>query len=541
MSATFDATTTAAYEAATTAQDRAAAIVASLTGTITVTVYNGSNAAMGTGTMAAPWATAVAGVVVLGEVSSFTVGTTATPDADWYIRFQNADVSRWARGSFGLADSGQDFTWSLPAWTATDTGTIGTATIVCSGNAAPVFTVAPTAASIAATGGTIQFTATDPDGGTILYSLTTTRSGITINSSTGLVTVTAAAAATSGNIVVQASDGILTTSATCAVTVSGYGTIKWHPGHGLKAYDDVGKTDALTISDRTAVYPYLTTSDRITFVFLGNRWGRSNPAGSTFTWTVIDALLDALPTGKRAILSFDYKAFAGGVTTYLCPSDLEESHLYVIEGSQSMVAVWRQSVMDRFIAYIQAAGIKYNSDQRVEGVTWSETASGAFAALAADYSRSALATQLKRLYTAAAAAFPNTNVFADMNSLSGELGGATGLLEYAYQAGIGMAGPDAKPETANTIFTGVTSASEVPVRDYRGLMANHQIASSPTLTEEGPPANIIDWAQSHGVTHMPWYPTHGTYNWSSILAAINADTNWLNACPIVYGGTCDGS
>lgn len=541
MSATFDAATTAAYQAATTAAARAAAIVASLTGTISVKVFNGSNVEMGAGTMAAPWSTASGGVVTLGEVASFEVGTTGTPDAGWYIRFQNGDATRWVRGSFGLLGSGQDFTWSLATWEVGQAGNIGTATIIASGNEAPVFTVAPTSASIASTGGTIQFTAADPEGGSIFYSLTTTRAGITISPTAGLVTVTAAAAGTSGNIVVQASDGILTASATCAVTVSGYGTIKWHPGHGLKAYDDVGKTDALTISDRTAVYPYLTTSDRITFVFLGNRWGRSNPAGSTFTWTVIDALLDALPTGKRAILSFDYKAFAGGVTTYLCPSDLEESHLYVIEGSQSMVAVWRPAVMDRFIAYIQAAGARYNSDPRVEGISWSETASGAFAALAADYSRSALATQLKRLYTAAAAAFPNTNVFADMNSLSGELGGATGLLEYAYQAGIGMAGPDAKPETANTIFTGVTSAGEVPVRDYRGLMANHQIASSPTLTEEGPPANIIDWAQSHGVTHMPWYPTHGTYNWSSILAAINADTNWLNACPIVYGGTCDGS
>lgn len=220
MSATFDATTKAAYDAATTAQARAEAIVASLTGTISVKVFNGSNAAMGTGTMAAPWASASAGVVTLGEVSSFTVGTTATPDADWYIRFENSDASRWVRGSFGLADSGQDYTWSLATWTATQTGTIGTATIIASGNSAPAFTVAPTAASIAATGGTIQFTAVDPDGSEVVYSLTTTRAGITINSSTGLVTVTAAAAGTSGNIVVQASDGILATLATCSVTVA---------------------------------------------------------------------------------------------------------------------------------------------------------------------------------------------------------------------------------------------------------------------------------------------------------------------------------
>jgi hypothetical protein len=219
MSATFDATTTAAYDAATTAQSRAEAIVASLAGTISVKVFNGSNTEMGSGTMASPWATAVSGVVVLGEVTEFTVGTTGTPDANWYIRFENSDASRWVRGSFGLADSGQDYTWSLATWTATQTGTIGTATIIAAGNAAPVFTVAPPTAGIAATGGTIQFTAVDPDGSEVVYSLTTTRAGITIDS-TGLVTVTAAAAGTSGNIVVQASDGILTDTATCAVTVN---------------------------------------------------------------------------------------------------------------------------------------------------------------------------------------------------------------------------------------------------------------------------------------------------------------------------------
>jgi hypothetical protein len=214
MSATFDTTTKAAYDAATTAQDRAEAIVASLTGTISVKVFNGSNTEMGSGTMAAPWATAVAGSVVLGEVSSFTVGTTATPDASWYIRFQNADVSRWARGSFGL--SGADYNWSLATWESGQTGTIGTATIIASGGTGIEFTLAPTSASIPSSGGTIQFTA-EP---VLFYSLATTRPGITINPTTGQVTVTAVAAGTSGNIVVEATDGISTASATCLVTVA---------------------------------------------------------------------------------------------------------------------------------------------------------------------------------------------------------------------------------------------------------------------------------------------------------------------------------
>jgi hypothetical protein len=228
MSATFDATTTAEYAAASTAAARSALIVAALTGTISVKVFDGTNTEMGSGTMDTPWATASGGTVTVGEVTSFTVGTTATPDSNWYIRFQNAGATRWVRGSFGLSSSGQDFTWSLSTWTATHTGTIGTATIQTAGNSAPAFTVAPTSASIAATGGTIQFEAVDPDNDAVVYSLTTTRFGITINdATTGLVTVTSAAAATSGNIVVQASDGTLTASATCAVTVAAPSTWPW--------------------------------------------------------------------------------------------------------------------------------------------------------------------------------------------------------------------------------------------------------------------------------------------------------------------------
>jgi hypothetical protein len=159
----------------------------------------------------------------------------------------------------------------LANWTSGQTGTIGTATIVCPGNEAPVFTAAPAAANIASTGGTIQFTAVDPDGGTITYSLTTTRSGITINSTTGLVTVTAAAAGTSGNIVVQASDGILTASATCAVTVASEST-----GSGTVIHNTSFDTDPATAATAPSGYVLSQSSgsgDSRSFVTSGQRSG----------------------------------------------------------------------------------------------------------------------------------------------------------------------------------------------------------------------------------------------------------------------------
>lgn len=272
MSVTFDTTTRAAYEAATTATAKAASVVSSLTGTISVKVYNASNTAVGDGTMASPWATSSFGTITLGEVTEFEVTTTGTPDAGWYIRFENSDASRWVRASFGLASSSQDFKWSLATWATGQTGTIGTATIICPGNSAPAFTVAPTSANIPSTGGTIQFTATDPDGGTVVYSLTTTRNGVTINASTGLVTVTAAAAGTSGNIVVQASDGILTTSATCAVNVAA-------TTGALIAGDDWDTFPLGPLADGYS-YPQFGGTIRHSLSSVGNGFGVNEPHAS---------------------------------------------------------------------------------------------------------------------------------------------------------------------------------------------------------------------------------------------------------------------
>jgi hypothetical protein len=299
MSATFDTTTKTAYDAATTATARATAIVASLSsggspqGSVVVKVYSGASpdVEMGSGTMSAPWATASGGTVVIGEVSSFSVGTTGTPDANWYIKFQTLDGTRWAKGSFGLSSSTQDFKWSLATFADGQTGSIGTATIVCTGNSAPVFTVAPTSSSLPATGGPIQFTAVDPDGGTILYSLTTTRSGITINSTTGLVTVTSAAAGTNGNIVVQASDGILTTPATCAVTVNAAAVT-------YRAYDNF--TDA-TLNTTTWQESRAGTGGTITM-------------DTTHAYSATRAFKSYMPTtAYRAEISNNYDSNAEGV------------------------------------------------------------------------------------------------------------------------------------------------------------------------------------------------------------------------------------
>lgn len=81
----------------------------------------------------------------------------------------------------------------------------------------PTFTLAPTTASLPSSGGTIQFSAQNAAS----YGLTVTRTGITIDGNTGLVTVAGTAAGTSGNITVRATNQSgQSTDVVCAVTVA---------------------------------------------------------------------------------------------------------------------------------------------------------------------------------------------------------------------------------------------------------------------------------------------------------------------------------
>jgi hypothetical protein len=169
----LDSTTFSEYDGAETPTAQIAAVLSALADPVTVRVYDGSNAVMGTGTMATPWATQDGSQLRLGALSSFTVGTSGTPNSGWYIRFESG--SRWLRGAFGLKGSPDvDFTWNLSTWQAGQTAIIGTATvsvIAAPTNNAPQWSGAPTSLSLAADA-TYNFAqhASDPDGDTLSFS-----------------------------------------------------------------------------------------------------------------------------------------------------------------------------------------------------------------------------------------------------------------------------------------------------------------------------------------------------------------------------------
>jgi len=113
----------------------------------------------------------------------------------------------------------------------------------------PVFTVAPTTAVVTALE-TIQFTAEDPEGAAVIYSLVDSHYSASIHSSTGLVSHTldaetpnwfddedwAAYYIGTGPLNVRASDGELYTDHTCQVTIGTNHAPVWSLGSTIQVH-----------------------------------------------------------------------------------------------------------------------------------------------------------------------------------------------------------------------------------------------------------------------------------------------------------------
>ena len=246
----LDATTLAAYLAESTAALKAQAVVNALANPVDVKVYDGSGNLKGSGVMATPWAAQAAGVITVAELTSFGVSVSGTPDANWYLRFESG--SRWVRGSFGLAGSARDFTWSLASWTAGQGGQLGTVTLGVPSNAAPSLVGAPSTLSFnVGIGGTYDFSVhkTDPDSDTPLVCelVGTAYTGVSMSSS-GLLTVTAAASAAVRNLTIRITDpGGLSSDFACAVTIASTRILYYE--------DDFSSGRIFTASESTSLMP----------------------------------------------------------------------------------------------------------------------------------------------------------------------------------------------------------------------------------------------------------------------------------------------
>lgn len=132
-------------------------------------------------------------------------------------------------------------------------------------NHAPVITSTPVTSATKNQAYTYDVNATDPDGDTLVYSLTTTPGGMSINSSTGLITWTPTAAG-AYNVTVEVSDGALFATQSYTITVA---------DSGAYAIGDIGPAGGLIFYDKGSYsngWRYLEAAPAST-EFTKKEWG----------------------------------------------------------------------------------------------------------------------------------------------------------------------------------------------------------------------------------------------------------------------------
>jgi hypothetical protein len=322
------------------------------------------------------------------------------------------------------------------------------------------------------------------------------------------------------------------------------GRIKWHPGHYMLVFPDAPQSH---LDD-------LRNEPNVQGVQVRYRWVNLERQKGVYDFSRIESdlrYLSSMPTPKRLILQildrkFDTNDPRGIVPEYLL-TDPEYNGGVARTKNGYTARLWNKNVMDRLIALNKALAKRFDEEPYFEGITSAETTPGfGSQSWPEDYSRAALAAQLKRMMAAARGSWQKTNVFIYTNYLVDEL---PGLIAYAHETGCGVGGPDVTPKAPSAgarIIMGIDGG-----RSYIGKTpVAFAIQSGELCGKEGcnRPSDLYKFAVNDlGVNYLFWL-RFGTakdtaadkYSWrDGMLPVIRANGGRINAaCPANYRGAC---
>lgn len=566
----LDSTTRGEYDAAGSASAKAAAVISALGSTPAVKIYDGSATEKGSGTMSAPWATESAGAITVGELASFSVTGAGTPDGSWYLRFENA--GRWLRGSFGLAGSGQDFVSTIDAWVVGHTARIGTAIINAPSNTAPSLVGAPSSLSfLYGTGGTHDFSdyVVDAEGGPFVYSLVgTAYSGISIDPSSGVLTVSAAAAAATRNLTIRVTDPSgLTSDWPCAVTISA-ALYRWHPGHYMHL-PNVYNASQAEIDTHLGYITALANEACIKGVAVELTWKEIEPTAGSYNWNRPDQYMahvkslqatraaNNLPPLRLMFAVHERRFNTATLNTTLLPADLYTNPIYEggaflagVSGSSpsSQPKLYVAAVMDRYINIYKKLVDRYDGEPLFEMLYTKEStlSPGISADWPAGYSHAAMHVQWRRFLSAIGPYRTYCNIAWNANYL----GGTTGIpdmetsIDTALAAKIGIGGPDIYsddgtnspgPTQAEEIYLGRTGSTPHDYRGELGMFHQEDEAGMNGGQADQTIDQVYTWAvNTLHCTHIWW--RRGTLWAGTVLPYLRTHQNLVTTAPSMYGG-----
>ncbi len=322
---------------------------------------------------------------------------------------------------------------------------------------------------------------------------------------------------------------------------------RWNPHHGYKIQGDAADADQVSYWNKVTIGigPTSPVHDSVNLkaVLFGVSWGSIEPTLGQRNWVELDQAFDDAATNSVQVnIQFTFKNFREDAGL-IGPADLSADRLENVNANGTPVntmAMHREHVMTRYIAILIEILSRYGSRSQFEILSSAELLlSFGTGSAPGDYSRSALATQNKRMHQEVGVVLTPVNFMPNINQLSGEM---TDLMESLYINRIGHGSPDLRETPGHSLFKGNTSSDgQVPIRDYRGEIGKQSIVSFQdwqfgAFTD---PADILaNVIPDYGLTHLYWANQEvATFTWADFLTKLDANPNTLIAnCPNRWPG-----
>ena len=282
---------------------------------------------------------------------------------------------------------------------------------------------------------------------------------------------------------------------------------KWNPGFYMAIKRGESKDDATMQTKRFGFYDQVANNPKVKGFYIYARWRDLEPTQGDYSsgFAYIQAELDKCRAiGKKLIIRFECQYYgspvAGPTAPSVFPSWVTQGTHWQTSTTGAVARWWATSngstaFIDKWIALIQAYGARFDSDPALELILLQgETALGTVQNETVVTSSSAIQNNYVKLATAAAAAWPTTNVCFGLNFF-GTTSTCDGLVKSMQSAaptvGFGCAdiypsydsvasrsGSLPAPPTAYSILTGSAGS---PVVDYRGKIPICYMAESSEL------------------------------------------------------------
>lgn len=335
----------------------------------------------------------------------------------------------------------------------------------------------------------------------------------------------------------------------------GGGEKKWHPGHYMQLLRN--SDFSYNQSNRFAAYDGIASETDIEGVSWMARWSQLEgdiqgdyTAGIALLQAEIDHLKN-LTVPKRLVLRIADVAYGD-----TCPSNEHPAYVHSNgwtnqAGNGCQWKRWNTGAMDAYIAMIEAYAAAFDDEPYFEAIHLTkETANNwGGSGKPSDYSDGAFDTQLRRLVSAASAAFAKTNVVLPVNWYNNSL--AQSLYDHMVTEDAGHGNPDSC-STCNMdgdqYYTGTKGTT-----DYRGTIPAIMSVEVSSLgynrvgdftAQEV--FNFIDGTIN--ATHMLWDRNdiigNANQRWDGLNGILDTIQNPANAistttCPTGYTQGCD--